>query len=202
LIETLSDDNGGMFVLYKVSNDIYVRRITSTMTISWTNTINGVVDAAMCRSANGVIITYNKTTNSSQIYAQRYTGAGAVAFGETTIVALTPYAYSSNLTIVPDDNDGALISWIDERYLPQLGYVVMAQAINSSGNPQWDADPSGTGTDYDGILIGITNIWYKPYLGLQAGFFNDGASPYGGVFLWYDRRNNRQDIYYDVKQNP
>lgn len=200
LLSALSDDAGGMFVLYKIANDIFVRRITSTMTISWTNTINGVVDAAMCRSIAGVIVTYNKTTNSSQIFAQRYTGAGAVAFGETTIVTLTPWAYTSNLTIVPDGSGGAIISWVDERYLPQLGYAIMSQAINSAGTRLWDADP-GAGIDYDGILIGFTNIWYKPYLGLKSAFYNDGV-PYGGIFLWYDRRNNKQDIFYDTKPNP
>jgi len=189
-----------MFVLYKVVNDISVRRITSTMAISWTNTINGVVDAAMCRSMAGVIVTYNKTTNSSQIFAQGFTGAGAVAFGETTIVALTPWAYTSNLTVVPDGSGGAIISWVDERYLPQLGYAIMSQAINSAGTRLWDADP-GAGIDYDGILIGFTNIWYKPYLGLKSAFYNDGV-PYGGIFLWYDRRNNKQDIFCDTKPNP
>ena len=200
LLTSLSDDAGGMFVLYRIANDIYTRRISSAMAISWTNTINNVIDAAMCRSGTGVIVTYNKTINSSQIFARGYTGAGGSSFGETTIVALTPWAYSSNLTIVPDGINGAIISWIDERYLPQLGYIVMSQAINSAGVRQWDAD-AGAGTDYDGILIGITNIWYKPYLGLKAAFYNDSAAPYGGIYLWYDRRNNKQDIYYDVKSN-
>jgi len=201
LLSALSDDNGGMFVLYKIANDIYIRRISSVMGISWTNTVTGVVDAAMCRSGTGVIVTYNKTTNSSQIFAQGFTGAGGSSFAETTIVALTPWAYSSNLTIIPDGSNGAIISWIDERYLPQLGYIVMSQAINSTGTRQWDADP-GAGTDYDGVLIGITNIWYKPYPGLKAAFYNDGALPYGGIFIWYDRRNNKQDIYYDTQPYP
>lgn len=201
LLSALSDDNGGMFVLYKIANDIYIRRISSVMGISWTNTVTGVVDAAMCRSGTGVIVTYNKTTNPSQIFAQGFTGAGGSSFAETTIVALTPWAYSSNLTIIPDGSNGAIISWIDERYLPQLGYIVMSQAINSTGTRQWDADP-GAGTDYDGVLIGITNIWYKPYPGLKAAFYNDGALPYGGIFIWYDRRNNKQDIYYDTQPYP
>jgi hypothetical protein len=201
LLAALSDDTGGMFVLYKIANDIYVRRILSTMAISWTNPIINVVDAAMCRSGTGVIVTYNKTTNSSQIFARGYNDLGGSVFPETTIVSLIPWAYSSNLTIVPDRNDGAIISWIDERYLSQLGYTVMAQAINATGTPQWDADP-GAGTDYDGVLIGITNIWYKPYSGLKAVFYNDGAAPYGGIFIWYDRRNNKQDIYYDTQPYP
>jgi hypothetical protein len=201
LLTAFADDAGGMFILYKIANDIFVRRISSGMAISWTNTINNVVDAAMCRSGTGVIVTYNKTTNSSQIFAQGYTGAGTVAFGETTIIALTPWAYTSNLTIVPDGNGGAIISWVDERYLPQLGYAIMSQAINSAGTRLWDADP-GAGTDFDGILIGLTNIWYKPYLGLKAAFYNDGGTPYGGIFLWYDRRNNKQDIFYDTMLNP
>lgn len=200
LLDALSDDAGGMFILYKMTNDLYIRRISSAMTISWTQTTNNVGDAAFCRSGTGAIVTYSKTTNPSQIFAKGYTDAGANAFAETTIVALIPWAYASNLSIVSDGNDGAIICWIDERYLPQLGYIVMAQAINSSGIPQWDADP-GAGTDYDGILIGITNIWYKPYLVLQSAFYNDGAAPYGGIFLWYDRRNTKQDIFYDVKSN-
>lgn len=201
VLAALSDDAGGMFILYKITNDIYIRRISSAMAISWTNTINNVNDAAICRSGTGVIVTYNKTTNSSQIFAQGFTGVGGSSFGETTIVALTPWAYSSNLTITPDGNNGAIISWIDERYLTQLGYIVMSQAINSGGVRQWDAD-AGAGTDFDGILIGITNIWYKPYLGLKAAFYNDAGTPYGGIYLWYDRRNNKQDIFYDTKQNP
>jgi hypothetical protein len=199
LLAVLSDDNGGMFVLYRIANDIYVRRITSAMVIAWTNTINNVTDAAICRSGTGVIVTYNKTINSSQIFAQGYTGAGGSAFAETTIVSLTPWRIIP-IYHVPDGSNGAIISWIDERYLPQLGYIVMSQAINSAGVRQWDAD-AGAGTDYDGILIGTTNIWYKPYLGLKAAFYNDGGTPYDGIYLWYDRRNNKQDIYYDVKSN-
>ncbi|MGQ9842059.1 MAG: Ig-like domain-containing protein [Spirochaetota bacterium] len=200
LLDAFSDDAGGMFILYKIANDLYVSRISSAMAIAWTQTTNNIVDAAFCRSGTGVIVTYNKTTNQSQIFAKGYTDTGGSAFAETTIVALTPWAYASNLAIVPDGNGGATISWIDDRYLPQLGYTVMAQAINSVGVCQWDAD-GGAGTDYDGILIGISNIWYKPYVGLKTAFYNDGATPYGGIFVWYDRRNNRQDIFYDVKSN-
>ena len=143
------------------------------------------------------------SSRTSQVYAQRFDfdGTNNSGFAETVILAITPDAYAGGLSISSDGATGAIISWFDERYYYTLGFVLMAQAVDITGARLWDADASAA-FDYDGVLIGIPNAWRVSELGNASLFYNDGGSPYGGLFLWYDYRNGRADIFYDTRTNP
>jgi hypothetical protein len=202
LIDAVSDNAGGFYVLYKNAGNVYLRRISSVMAISWTSTMLTVDDAAMCRTSSDgrIIVTYSR---NSEIYVQKFDtdGDNSPGFAETAMVTLTLYAYYSGITITHDGSDGAIVSWIDERFYPDLGYLVMSQAVDGAGTMLWDADAAG-GTDFNGVHISIPTTWDATDLYLKALFYNDSATPWGGIYFWYDYRNGITDIYYDIRNNP
>lgn len=84
-----------------------------------------------------------------------------------------------------------------------MGYVLMAQAVDGAGARLWDADGVvGAPFDYDGVTIGIPGAWSSSELSIKSLYYNDGGAPWGGLFLWYDYRNGRADIYSDTRLNP
>jgi len=202
----ISNNNGAFYILYKQASgtsNLYLQRIDTALAVQWTTAaIANVEDAVMCISPgdNRINIAYSRT---SQVYAQRFDfdGTNNSGFAETVILAITPDAYAGGLSISSDGATGAIISWFDERYYYTLGFVLMAQAVDITGARLWDADASAA-FDYDGVLIGIPNAWRVSELGNASLFYNDGGSPYGGLFLWYDYRNGRADIFYDTRTNP
>ena len=200
IIDVISESWDMFYVLYKNGTDIYLRSINNALGVNWTRTFVNADDAAMMLSPSYYItVAYSR---GSQVFVQQFRWDNVVMYGESPVVALTPYAYYSNLSITQSPAaDGAIVSWIDERYFASLGFVVMAQAVDNLANRLWDAD-SGAGADYDGILIGIPGTWETADVELQALFYNDAASPWGGLFLWYDYRNGIADIFYDTRSNP
>jgi len=202
IIDVISESWDMFYVLYRNGADIYLSSINSVLgvNVGWPKTFVNADDAAMMLSPSYYItVAYSR---ASEIFVQQFRWDSVVMFAESPVVALTPYAYYSNLSITASPGtDGAIISWIDERYFFALGFVVMAQAVDATGTRLWDAD-AGAGADYDGILIGIPGAWESGDEYLKALFYNDAASPWGGLFLWYDYRNGITDIYYDVIGNP
>jgi len=210
--QVLSNNNGAFYLLYKSAPgtaSLYLRRITNALAVQWTTAaIPNVIDAAMCVSTNDtrVNIAYSRfvvaNNRDNEIYVQRfdYDGDNDNGFGETALLTLAPYGYAGGLSITPDGFTGAIVSWYDERYYASLGYVLMAQAVDIAGTRLWDADAGG-GTDFDGVMIAIPNAWEAADIYNKSLFYNDGGSPYGGLFLWYDYRNSRTDIFYDVRSN-
>ncbi len=204
--QVLSNNYGSFYVLYKGASGtatLYLRLINSTLGTAWTTTVSAnVEDAAMCLDItnNYPIVAYTRT---SQVFVQQFDpadGDNSPGYGEAVINNLATYGYAGALAVSPDGADGAVISWYDERYYATLGYILMAQAVDNIGNRQWDAD-GGAGTDYDGVLISIPGAWGLSDQYLKTLFYNDGGSPYGGLFLWYDYRNSRTDIFYDIYAN-
>ena len=206
LIDTVSDNYGDFYVLYKNGTTLYLRRISSVMGIDWTSSIANVDDAAMCLSTTGnyPTVVYSR---GSEIFIQKFDSAdgdNTPGYGETPIVSVLTYAYQAGLSITPDNAAGAIVSWFDERfYGPYIGYVLMAQAVDGAGVRLWDADGVvGVPFDYDGVTIGIPGTWTSSELTLKTLNYNDGGAPWGGLFLWYDYRNGRADIYSDTQANP
>jgi hypothetical protein len=200
IIDVISESWDMFYILYRNGADIYLSSINGGLGVDWTRTFLTADDAAMMLSPSYYItIAYSR---ASQIFVQQFRWDNVVMYAESPVVALTPYAYYSNLSITASPStDGAIISWIDERYFASLGFTVMAQAVDAAGARLWDAD-SGAGTDYDGILIGIPGTWETADIDLKALFYNDAASPWGGLFLWFDYRNSIADIFYDTRSNP
>jgi hypothetical protein len=199
IIDVISESWDMFYVLYKSGTDVYLRSISNVLGVNWTRTFINADDAAMMLSPSYYItVAYSR---GSQVFVQQFRWDNVVMYGESPVVTLTPYAYYSGLSITASPaTDGAIVSWVDERYFASLGFVVMAQAVDGLANRLWDADP--VGADYDGILIGIPGTWETADVYLKALFYNDAASPWGGLFLWYDYRNGITDIFYDTRNNP
>ncbi len=206
LVDAVSNNYGAFYVLYKNGTTLYLRRITGAMGIAWTATIANVDDAAMCLESTGNFptVVYSR---GSEIFIQKFDSAdgdNTPGYVETPVVSVLTYAYQAGLSITPDNTTGAIVSWFDERfYGPDMGYVLMAQAVDGAGGRLWDADGVvGAPFDYDGVTVGIPGAWATSELRLKALNYNDGGAPWGGLFLWYDYRNGRADIYSDTRLNP
>jgi hypothetical protein len=200
IIDVISESWDMFYVLYRDGTDIKLSSINNALGVAWTRTFVNAEDAAMMLSPSYYItVAYSM---GSQVFVQQFDWNNVVTMAASTVVGVVPYAYYSNLSITASPGtNGAIVSWIDERYFASLGFVVMAQAVDNLANRLWDAD-SGAGTDYDGILIGIPGTWETADIDLKALFYNDAASPWGGLLLWFDYRNGIADIFYDTGSNP
>ena len=198
IIDVISESWDMFYVLYRSGTDIYLRSINNALGVNWTRTFANAEDAAMMLSPSYYItVAYSM---GSQVFVQQFDWNNTVTMAASTVVGVVPYAYYSDLSITASPGtNGAIVSWIDERYFASLGFVVMAQAVDAAGTRLWNANPAGA--DYDGILIGIPGTWETADVSLKTLFYNDAASPWGGLFIWFDYRNGIADIYYDTKSN-
>jgi hypothetical protein len=203
IIDVISESRDMFYILSRNGTTIKLSSISNALTENWSKTYT-VEDAAMMITPSYFItIAYSgdsTLSEESKIFIEQFDSAGTNQYAKSDVVTLIPYAYCSNLSITASPStDGAIISWIDDRYFATLGFTVMAQAVDAAGIRLWNADPAGS--DYDGILIGIPGTWETADIDLKALFYNDAASPWGGLFIWYDYRNNRSDIFYDTRSN-
>jgi hypothetical protein len=186
-----SDGAGGAIIVWSDfsggSGDIYAQRMDASGAVRWAS--NGV---AICTAtgeqsspdiasdaAGGAIITwYDYRGEMGDIYAQRITASGAVAWAPDGIPICAATERQSNPKITSDGAGGAIVAWNDARNVSDLD--VFAQRVDSSGAVQWalDGAPVCTATE-DQTLQGLIS----------------GASG-GGILVWQDRRNgNDIDIY-------
>ncbi|MDY6935927.1 MAG: Ig-like domain-containing protein [Spirochaetota bacterium] len=209
LLDIKSDNNNRVFVLYENGTDIYITSRNIDLTQYWIDNFTGSAassgaDPVMATdSANGPIVAY--ADDAGNVYIRHYDidgngGAQVTINGFSTYVHNND-SYKSNISITGDGSDGALVSWIDDRYYPENGYIICAQAVDGAGTRLWDADAHAVNVDLDGCLIAISTAFDDDELFIKSVFYNDGGTPFGGLFLWLDYRNNRADIYYDIKNN-
>ncbi len=126
--------------------DVFAQRLNANGTLAWTT--NGVIvctapgDQVLPRmtsdGAGGSIITwYDARTGGYDIYAQRITGAGAVASGwpANGVAVCTAPNDQFEPVVVPDGANGAIVTWYDNR--STVG--VYAHHILGSGvmDPVW-----------------------------------------------------------------
>jgi len=212
IIDVISDGSTGIYVLYDNGVNVALRRWGQSLDgTTWaaavTLTTTGNDAAIVLSSAGNPIVAF--ADDSNDLYIQERTAASGVvdpSFNET-IVSIGSYVSNesaditkNNVTLSRTGNGGAFAGWIDNRYYSFLGYQAMAQAYDAVGAPQWDAD-TGTGTDYEGITVGVTGN-YDPEMvadeALIRSVFSGSGSPASGHYFWYDYRNTRTDIFYDI----
>lgn len=198
ILNVKSDNNNGLYLLYNNGTNILLTRATPGPVWTQTITANSNDVVMTVDSSSNVIVAYSDANND--IYAQkRILGTGNDNFGNALICPLDSYV--SGLSVVSDQNNGAIISWNDSRYYAQIGYSVFAQAVNTTGVQQWDADAAAL-TDLNGIRIGTTSTYDPADLALWSAFYNDGGLPWGGVFIWFDYRNNANgDLFFAIRNN-
>ncbi len=210
ILDIRSDQNNGFYILYDDGANVMLRRFNNTITSVWSQAIttSGFEAAFIVDPTTGrPFVVYDNGTGIVTVQARDVvTGVAAFTTAVMTVASFEPNPLPASsaefhLSIASDNNGGALISWIDSRYYIEMGICVFVQAVNNLGTRQWDAD-TGPGFDLEGILYGVLNSWDDNDGVVKTVFYNDGGPPWGGLFLWYDYRNNRSDIYFQTRTNP
>lgn len=192
-----SDNNGGAIITWSDGRnsttgsgyDIYAQRVNSNGIVQWTNNGKPICNATNGQNSpvlvsdnnGGAIISwtdFRTSANLADLYAQRINSAG-IAQWITNGIAISTTAYNQwNQNIIPDGNDGAIITWEDRR----LGSYsdVYAQRINSNGVTQWTANGAAVST--------------APDIQKNIVLASDGNG--GAIITWEDYRNGTNyDVY-------
>jgi hypothetical protein len=142
------------------------------------------------------------------IYISKFIPATGVAtYASQTVHSLGYFSENadirkSNISLVSDNNNGIIVSWIDSRYYYPLGYTIHATFVNSGGTRAgtvWDADGADgvAPNDYDGIEIGILNSYNSTEPSFTMVNYNDGSAPWNPMIFWVDYRGGTDSsIYY------
>ena len=142
-----SDGAGGAIVTWQdarslIKFDIYAQRINSAGAVQWP--VNGtaictasddqVYPAIASDGAGGAIVTWQDFRRydftSLDIYAQRVSAGGAVAWTADGVELCTAPTEQSNPVITPDGAGGAIVAWCDLRYSDS--YNIYAQRVNAA----------------------------------------------------------------------
>ncbi len=191
--------NGYVYILYTNGTNSYLTRLDSDLNdntgAEWTVTFTSTkVSFDIDSAGNPVVISVDA---SNDVWAQKITATtGAIAWSTTldtgTIAGATTVL---DPEVIHDGNDGWVLAWADDRYYTELGFVIFSQYLNSAGTEQWDADAAGT--DYTGIMKAVPNTLDQADIDLALLSYDDGGAPERGViYVWYDYRNARSDIFY------
>jgi hypothetical protein len=167
--------------------DIYAQKIDSSGNILWT--ANGIAvcskalhqknPKAVSDNAGGAIIVWEDSLNNFwDIYAQRITSSGSIAWAASGISICAASNTQLNPKIETDAAGGAIIVWQDKR--SNVDYDIYAQRVNANGVVQWTVD---------GVAITLaTNTQSNPRIEPDG---NGGA-----VIGWTDKRNATDNNIY------
>jgi hypothetical protein len=187
--ELVSDGAGGAIITWydgrSGNNDIYVQKINASGTAAWTT--DGV---AICTLTSlqydprivadgfgGAIITwYDYRSGTSDVYAQRISGAGTVQWTADGIAVCAATSNQMNPEIVSDDAGGAIIAWQDYR---SANWDIYAQRISPVGAALWTAN---------GIAVCTATGAQQ-----NAKIASDAAGR--SIVAWQDARSSTIDIY-------
>ncbi|MFX1364877.1 MAG: hypothetical protein ACFE9Y_08130 [Promethearchaeota archaeon] len=191
-----SDENGGVIAVWtdrrqEYNPHIYAQRVNSTGQVQWTSNGEAICiagigqgDPAICSDGEGgAIIAWDDKRLSGgdkqEIYAQRINSSGGINWTANGEPVCTHYYDQFSPEICSDDNNGAIIAWIDHRlYLD--GISIYAQRINSTGGGQWTTD---------GVEICSISGDYI----YDMKICSDGVG--GALITWQDTRSGIYDIY-------
>ncbi len=195
----ISDNNGGGIIAWtdfrSSSNyQIYAQKIDAKGIVQWTT--NGVLvcNTATDQSnpqivsdqAGGAIIVWQdyRSGTNWDLYAQRVTATGSMAWGSTGLPISTAAGEQSSQVIETDANGGAIIAWKD--YRSGTDYDIYAQRVNASGTRIWNVngDPIAT-VAYDQETPQMTSDWAE-----------------GVIITWADHRNGTNINIYAQRIAP
>lgn len=189
----ITDSAGGAFIVWNdargaTGSDIYAQRVNAAGTVEWA--ANGV---PLCRAigdqkypticsddAGGAIVTwYDRRGDSYDIYAQRFSSAGAVQWAIHGVALCTASNNQYDPTIVSDGEGGAIVTWHD--YRPATNADIYAQKVNASGEAQWAEN---------GVAL-CRALWDQQ----RPMIVSDGAG--GAIVTWEDERSGPalNDVY-------
>ncbi|MBL7959561.1 fibronectin type III domain-containing protein [bacterium] len=191
--QMVSDGADGAIITWQDSSaatgfDIRAQRFNNLGVAQWAT--NGII---VCNAAGdqfrpdivsdgsgGAIITWydqrNGTTNSD-IYAQKVTSTGSLAWAANGVAICTAANNQLLPSLASDNNGGAIIAWQDFR--SATTYDIYAQRIGSAGAVMWNAD---------GVVV--SNAASNQ---TTVAITTDGSA--GAIMMWSDIRNGNNDIY-------
>jgi hypothetical protein len=196
----VSDASGGAVIVWEDSrnsassgSDIYAQRINASGQVQWT--ANGT---ALCTSSEyqynpviapdgtgGAVIAWEGYTGYD-IYAQRIQGNGNVLWSANGVAICTHSSTQRMPRIVPDDFNGAVIAWEDNR---NGNWDIYAMRIAGNGNTQWDANGLAISTAADDqILSSASGAQHGDNQIVKAGTC-------GAIVVWDDGRTHPGDVY-------
>lgn len=192
-VAAIPDGTGGAFIAWADNRsglgDIYLQRVTSGGQALWATDGIAICNNASEQSfpslvedgAGGVFIAWHdwrNPTSNQDLYIQRVSSAGAIAFAANGIV-LTNAADGQHYPIMVSDGAGGLFAaWLDYRAGPMNGNVYGARMTSNGTLPD---GPNG---------IAISTAVSHQTLSSVIPFGNGGA-----LAAWTDQRNGVPDVY-------
>lgn len=189
------DGAGGVFVAWfdarsgVSTRDIYTQHVNAAGSV-----LLGVGGLALCTAtldqaspegasdgAGGAIFAwFDGRTGTGDIYAQRVTSAGSLAWTANGVAVCNAAGTQGNVEVLADGVGGAIFCWGDNR---GTNSDIYAQRINSAGTLLWSAASAGVA-----ICLAASDQYF-PLL------VSDGAG--GAVIAWNDFRNTTsgEDVY-------
>lgn len=179
----LKDGAGGVFVAWKDYRngfsdiDIYAQRINSEGAQVWTtdgvavsSADNNQMSPSIAISGSQLIVGWEDSRNgSNDIYAQALDFDGNIQWTADGVGVCTASGTQTHVRLTTDGNDGAILTWSDNRNL----YDIYAQRLNDQGSSQWTTD---------GIVVNeSSNLQLSPVI---------SSDNNGGAFIaWKDFRS-------------
>ncbi len=170
--------------------DVWAQRMDDNGNKMWSDVatlVNGEInrqeDPVVIRSSdNGLIIAWVdfRYEDSGDVFIQKLNENGELLWAEEGVQLCTAENIQISLNIVPDDDGGAYVIWIDNR--------------NTGGS-----DIYGTHVDADGNIVAGWDVDGKAIVNAageqnQHTFWQDGEG--GAIALWHDTRDaNNENIY-------
>jgi hypothetical protein len=169
----ISDGQNGAIVAWEDSRngacrskDVYVRRVDSRGTLTWT--ANGVAVCSALDDQDGVqmvgdgsggafLAWSDKRSEVRDSYAQRVTSAGAVSWMSNGVALCLAPDRQADLALVARVGGGTVAAWNDWR---SGTFTVYAQAVNAAGVPQWTTDGiacAGLSSSSPPVMVGDGN---------------------------------------------
>lgn len=195
-------ETGGFFIIWDELNGLYydvlAQKVSATGQIQWAT--NGVV---VCAAANdqysadivpdgtgGIIATWLDlrndpgNANATQTFAQRINAAGTAVWATNGI--LLSNTISKPIGIVSDNNEGAIVGYMDARNSLVNGsggytnFDIYAQRLNNMGEAQWTVN---------GVAV-CTQLGNQVRETIKAGGAMVSDDLGGAILCWSDYRND------------
>ncbi len=191
--QALSDGSGGAYIAwqdnrYGVDYDIFIQHISSAGVPLWFTNGTLVCNASghqynpqlVSDGTGGVIVVWqDKRGGNFDIYAQRYSLAGAALWPGNGQLICSAAADQVEPKLVSDTQGGAIIAWTD--YRAGTGFTdIYAQRILANGARAWK-------TDGVPVCLATNTQW-------NVRLVADGIG--GAIVVWQDRRLGTYDNIY------
>jgi len=140
---------GAVFVWqdFRAANwDIYAQHFLTAGATTWTVNGTAVCTASgnqtnpvlLADGTGGAYFTWSDNRGSSlDIYAQRINGPGVTLWASGGTPVCNTTGAQSNVQIVTDGANGAILTWEDSRVIPSDVYT---QHLDGNGTPQWSSN--------------------------------------------------------------